>query len=294
MASGQDHSHVRRDLYLPARQPVPRERCRPLLRWLLKRLQDALAVRVLTHCEAGPHSRVRPRGLAHWAPPPRCTQLIPCKLRAEFHNQAAPTVRKLRDPHLRLRDVRSVVAGSRVHLQHKPFRPFPQQLAHSSGTLLVEHDKQAVPTKEQPPVILLRIPQRLLQPFHIPCHCIHLPLHPLHNSFQPLNTGLGIPGSRGCEPILLPHFIHPARQLTLKGMRRGGLRLSLHSCPIHPRLGSLLSGGNVSLSCVQRHWSGWSVALLLACKGRTLLLRIARHRTQHWRCKKLKQANTIK
>ena len=147
MASGQDHSHVRRDLHLPARQPVPRERCRPLLRWLLKRLQDALAVRVLTHCEAGPHSRVRPRGLAHWAPPPRCTQLIPCKLRAEFHNQAAPTVRKLRDPHLCLRDVRSMVAGSRVHLQHKPLRPFPQQLAHSSGTLLVEHGKQAVPTK---------------------------------------------------------------------------------------------------------------------------------------------------
>ena len=143
-------------------------------------------------------------------------------------------------------------------------------------------------------MILFRIPQRLLQPFHIPCHCSHLPLHPLHNSFQPLNTGVGIPGSRGCEPILLPHFIHPARQLTLKGMRRGGLRLSLHSCPIHPRLDSLLSGGNVALSCVQCHWSGWGVALLLACKGRAFLLRIGRHPTQHWRCEKLKQANTIK
>ena len=143
-------------------------------------------------------------------------------------------------------------------------------------------------------MILLRIPQRLLQPFHIPCHCIHLPLHPLHNSFQPLNTGLGIPGSRGCEPILLPHFIHPARQLTLKGMRRGGLSLSLHSCPCYPRLGTLLSDGNFTLSCVQRHRSCWSVALLRACKGRALLLRIVRHPTQHWRCKKLKQANTIK
>ena len=147
MASSQDHSHVRQDLHLPARQPVPRERCCPLLWWLLKCLQDALAVRILTHCEAGPHSHIRPRGLMHWAPPPCCTQLIPYKLGAEFHNQAVPTVWKLRDPHLCVRDVRSMATGGRVHLQHKPFRPFPQQLAHTHGTLLVEHGKQVVPTK---------------------------------------------------------------------------------------------------------------------------------------------------
>ena len=113
--------------------------------------------------------------------------------------------------HLCLRNFGHVGAGCEVQLHNKPLFPVPQQLVYNLCALLVKHHKQAVPNPEHMPVILLCIPQGLLQPRHIPYHRIHLPLHTLHNSFQPLNTGLCIPCNRGCKPILLPHFyIQPA------------------------------------------------------------------------------------
>ena len=182
-------------------------------------------------------------------------------------------------------------AGSWVQLRRKPLSPVPQQLADRRRALLVKHCQQAVPSQEHAPVVLLRVPHRLLQPLHIPHHRLHLPLHPLNNSFQPLNTSLSIPCSRGCKPILLPHFIHPARQLTLEGVRGRGLCLRLHGSPSNPWLYRLPTTCNFPLISIQRHLGGQGAVQLLASLGRSLLQGSVRHSA---RCPRSTQQQTNK